>query len=180
MTLCPASSRVGSCQQRPPGCESMWQVPAFSIWLMSSIWSSWPLPAPRDTHLLETRSHSPLCSCSPLFGSWGTLVVGVPSRMLISLAVSSRLTDLYLFYFWPCYKTWRILVPWAGLELTLLLVETQSLNDWTDRSPCHLVSLAQIFLSNFQTLSPLPNSTWMFHISSSFTHSKHVKVWYNL
>lgn len=110
ITLSLASSWVGSGQQWPPGCESMWQVPAFSIWLMSSIWPSWPLPAPWDTYLLEARSHSPLRSCSPFFGSWGSFVVGVPSRMLISLAVSSRFTTLYLFclffFFWPCCKTW--------------------------------------------------------------------------
>ena len=103
MTWSLASSWVGSGQQRPPGCESMWQVPAFSIWLMSSIWPSWPLPAPRDTYLLEARSHSPLRSCSPFFGSWGSFVVGVPSRMLISLAVSSRFTTLYLFCFCFCF-----------------------------------------------------------------------------
>lgn len=145
----------GLCQQRILQVVYPWQVPAFSIWLMSSIWSSWPLPRFLETlpswkpgvilHFAVVR-HS---------WSWGTPVVwSALTYVDFPWQYHPDLPTYIYFIFWPCYKTWRILVSGAGLELTPPLVETQSLNDWTDRSPCHLVSLGPDLSVKLSDLEP--------------------------
>ena len=40
---------------------------------------------------------------------------------------------LFSFFFWPHSEPCRILVPWPGIELVLLVLGTWSLNPWTAR-----------------------------------------------
>ena len=40
---------------------------------------------------------------------------------------------MYLFIYWLCRTTCRILVPWPGIEPVPPAVKAQSLNHWTTR-----------------------------------------------